>query len=402
MFILHHITGTGSMQLKIIGKSEDFVLNNTNIPQNLTEDKKHSVTVDYALMLCAPLFVSFFIHGVSAIRNVAISVLTCALCSFFGKKLIKTETSIKDLSGIVLGIMVALLLPAHTPWWTIVLTAAFSVVACVLPFGTFDKAPFAPAVAAFCFASLCWPDIIFDFSSNGTSLAKMLTYGNAIDGNSVAIMEILIGNVPSALGTGCIIALFGSLAFLLIRHPKDTIPLFTFILAVFIMAFLFPRTSSGRIISVIMEFCSGMLFFSAVFFISSPNNMPEKFWGKFAWGLTSGIICMLIRYVSSFEESIGFGILISCSISDYFDKLPYTKKEKMQITANEPYTEIEIPTVVPEEILNEIPDFSQDEVVIFTEEKSVNETETLEELISAENSLLQQDPPFFIGGDSNE
>ncbi len=377
-------------------------MTNTNIPQNLTENKKHSVTADYALMLFAPLFVAFFIYGVSAIRTVAISVFTCGFCSFFGKKLIKTETSIKDLSGMVVGVMVALLLPANTPWWVTVLTGLFAVAVCILPFGTFEKAPFPPAIAAFCFASLCWPDIIFNYPSNGLSLAKMLTYGNAIDSNSVAILEILIGNVPAALGTGCIIALFGSLAFLLIRRPKDTIPVFSFILAVCIMAFLFPRITSGRVVSVIMEFCSGMLFFSAVFFMSLPNNMPEKFWGKLVWGLASGIICMLIRYVGFFEEGIGFGILISCSISDYFDKLPYTKKEKQQIKANEPYTEIEIPTVVPEEILSEIPDFSQDETIYFTEESDITETESLESLLSEENSLSQQEPPFFIGGDSNE
>ncbi len=376
-------------------------MTNTNIPQNLTETKMHSATSDYVFMLCAPLSVSFFIHGVSAIRVIAISVFTCAICSFLGKKIIKTETSIKDLSGLVVGVMVALLLPANTPWWITVLTGIFAIAVCILPFGTFEKSPFPPAAAAFCFASLCWPDIIFNYSSNGMSLAKMLTYGNAIDGNSVAILEILIGNVPSALGTGCIIAIFGSLAFLLIRRPKDTIPVFAFILAVCIMAFLFPRTSSGRIISVVMEICSGMLFFSAVFFMSSPNNMPEKFWGKFVWGLTSGIICMLIRYVNFFEESVAFGILVSCSISDYFDKLPYTKKEKMKIKANEPYTEIEISTVVPEEILNEIPDFSLDEAVD-SPENSDTKTESLESLISEESSLSQQNAPFFIGGDSNE
>ncbi len=390
------------MQLKNIGKSEEYVLANTNIPQNLTENKKHSVVADYAFMLCAPLFVAFFIHGVSAIKTVALSVFTCAFFSFLGKKLVKTETSVKDLSGIVVGVMVALFLPVNAPWWLTFLTSLFAVCVCILPFGTFEKAPFPPAVAAFCFASLCWQESLFDYSSNSLSLAKMLTLGNAIDGNSVAILEVFIGAVPSALGTGCIIALFGSLAFLLVRRPKDTIPVFTFILAVCIMAFVFPRTSSGRIVSVIMELCSGMLFFCAVFFMSSPNNMPEKLLGKIAWGLSSGVICMLVRYVSSFEESVGFGILIACSISDFFDKLPYTKKEILQIKANEPYTEIEIPTVVPEEILNEIPDISKDIIIDSSEETATNETESLDSLVSEENSLLQQDSPFVIGGDSDE
>ena len=390
------------MQLKNIGKSEEYVLKNTNIPQNSIKNKTHSTTADYALMLIVPLVVAFFIHGVSAIRPVAISVFTCAVTSFFGKKIIKTETSIKDLSGIVIGVMVALLLPVNAPWWLVVLTAVFAVVVCVLPFGTFEKAPFPPAIAAFCFASLCWPESVFDFSSHGLSLAKMLTYGNAIDSNSVAILEAFIGAVPSAMGTGCIIALFGSLTFLLIRRPKDTIPVFTFVLAVCIMAFIFPRTSSGRIISVIMEFCSGMLFFCAIFFMSSPNNMPEKLLGKIAWGFTSGVICMLLRYVSSFEESVGFGILISCSISDFFDKLPYTKKEKLQSKANEPSIENEIPTVVPEEILSEIPDISDDIIIEFNEETDTVETESLEAVVSEENTLSEQDSPFIIGGDNDE
>ena len=390
------------MQLKNIGKSEEFVLTNTNIPQNSIENKKQTTTADYALMLLAPLVVAFFIHGVSALRPVVISVFTCAIFSFFGKKLIKTETSIKDLSGLVIGIMVALLLPVNAPWWLIVLTAVFAIVVSVLPFGTFEKTPFPPAIAAFCFASLCWQEYVFDFSSHGLSLAKMLTYGNTIDTNSVAILEAFIGAVPSAMGTGCIIALFGSLFFLIIRRPKDTIPVFTFILAVCIMAFIFPRTSSGRMISVVMELCSGMLVFCAVFFMSSPNNMPEKLLGKIAWGFASGIICMLIRYVSSFEESVGFGILISCSISDYFDKLPYTKKEKLQIKASEPYTEIEIATVVPEEILSEIPDISEDIIVAFNEEADTVEAESLEAVVSEENTLSEQDSPFIIGGDSDE
>ena len=380
-------------------------MTNTNIPQNSIENKSHSATTDYALMLIAPLFVAFFIHGVSAVKTVAISVLTCAITSFLGKKLIKSETSIKDISNIVIGVMVALLLPVNAPWWVAVLSCIFAVVVCVLPFGNFEKAPFAPSVTAICFATLCWPETIFNYSNHGMSLAKMLTYGNSIDGNHVSILEIFIGNVPSAMGTGCIIALIGSLTFLLIRRPKDTIPVFSFILAACVMAFIFPRISSGRVVSVIMELCAGMLLFCAIFFMSSPNYMPEKFLGKLAWGFTSGIICMLIRYFTSFEEGVGFGIIISCGISDYFDKLPYTRKEKLRIKASEPYTEIEIPTVVPDEILNEIPDISKN--IIELEEDTVNEipvgdSESLDTVVSEENTLAQQESPFIIGGDSNE
>ena len=384
-------------------------MTNTTKPQNSIESKTRSVILDFSLMLCVPLFVAIFNHGVSAIITVAISVVTCAVLLFSGKLIFKTTATFKDSSPFVVGVCVALLLPPTAPWWMTILTAVFAMGVCVLPFGTLEKAPFAPAVASFCFASLCWPELIFDYSTHSYPISKMLSLGISIDDNIIAITEAFIGNVPSALGTGCIIALIGSFLLVVIRRPKDSIPTITFIIAVCIMAALFPRIATGRLISVVMELCSGMLFFCAVFFMSAPNNMPEKLLGRIVWGFVSGIICMFIRYVSPIEESIGFGILISCGLSDIFDKLPYTRKEKQKIKENEPYTEIEVITVVPDEILNEIPDIHSDEnheEANITDESSLSqsntESESLESVVSEENSVNDMESPFITGGDFDE
>ncbi len=384
-------------------------MTNTTTPQNSIEPKTRSALVDFSLMLCVPLVVAIFIHGVSAIVTVAISVVTCAILLFLGKFLFKATATFKNSSPFIVGVSVALLLPPTAPWWMTVITAVFAMSVCVLPFGTLDKTPFAPAVASICFATLCWPELLFNYSSHSYSLSKMLSLGISIDDNIIAVTEALVGNVPSALGTGCILALIGSFLLVVIRRPKDAISTITFILAVCLMAILFPRVATGRFISVIMELCSGMLFFCAVFFISAPNNMPEKLLGKIVWGFVSGVICMTIRYVSPIEESVGFGILISCSISDLFDKLPYTRKEKQKIKENEPYTEIEVITVVPDEILNEIPDVQigeKDKEIESTDENSPSqpnpESESLESVVSEENAVNDLESPFVTGGDLDE
>lgn len=385
-------------------------MTDANMPQNSIDKKNKKASVDYAFMLCAPLSVAFFTQGFSAVLTVVISVLTCTILFFAGRKLLKTEHVPGDLTVLVIGITTALLLPASIPWWITVLTVAFAICVCVLPFGTSDKAPFAPAVAAFCFATLCWPEKIFDYSQNGNSLGKMLSYGTSIDDNAVAVLEALVGNVPSAIGTGCILALSGSLLFLLVRRPSDTIPVFSFLFAVCLMALVFPRVATGVVISVVMELCSGMIFFCAVFFMSSPNVMPQKLLGKISWGFASGVVCMLIRYASPLEESVGFGILIAWAFSDFFDKLPYTRKEKRRIKETEPYTEIEIITVVPDEILEKIPDISVEEVVSqseTTEQESdentnLQESESLDDVVSKENTVTETDAPFITGGDGNE
>ena len=385
-------------------------MTDTNMPQNSIDEIKRTAIREYALMMCVPVAVAVFINGISAIINIAISLVICWIFASVGKALLDTKFPPKTYHTVVIGTAVALLLPASAPWWMIALTAGFAMGVCVLPFGSPESTPFIPSVSALCFATLCWPEEIYNYSDFGDSLGKMLLYGNSVDDNVVAILEACIGNVPSALGTGCAFALIGLVIFITIRRPKDSISVFTFVSAVCLMAVLFPRVATGRVVSVVMELCSGMMLFGAVFFISSPIFAPKRLVAKFFWGFFSGIICMLIRYVSPFEEGACFGLLIACAVSDLFDGLPLTHSEKKKIKALEPYIEIPepAPSVVPEDILEQIPDVSVVEEIAKQEEaenelKNLNrESETLETVISEENTVTTEELPFFMGGESDE
>lgn len=382
----------------------------TNMPQNSIDESNRSANTDTLLMLCVPFAVAIFTHGFVAVFNSILSIVTCMLFTSIGKKVLHSEFPPKSLHSFIIGLSVTLLLPASAPWWMIILTSAFAMGVCVLPFGSPEKTPFVPSVTALCFATLCWPEEIFNYSTIGESLGEMLLYGNSINKNLVGILETLVGSVPSAMGTGCILALIGVLIFLVLRRPKDSIATICFIFAVGVMAMLFPRISTGRTISVIMELCSGMILFGAVFFISSPVIAPKRTISKAVWGFASGVICMLIRYVAPFEESACFGFVIACAVSDYFDNLPLTRKEKKQIKELEPYIETESTTsVVPEEILDEIPDLFTVEIPelveeseITTEEQVSYESESLESVISEENTVTDSEAPFILGGDGNE
>lgn len=384
-------------------------MSNSATQQNKTEfmDNRRIMT-DYSIMLSAPIIVGMFSHGIKVLIAVFLGVFTCAVCGKIAEKLLKVKFPLRDFSPFFLGACTALLLPATSPWWLVVAASAFAMVVCVVPFGSANDAPFVPPAAAFCFAVLCWKDITFDYSETGNSVTMLLSQGNSIGENIAAVLEVLVGNIPSAMGTGSALALFGALIFLVIRRPKDSISSLTFILAVIVMALLFPRVGTGRFISLIMELCGGMMIFSAVFFMSYPSILPTRLMPRAIWGFVSGVICMLIRYVGAFEETAVFGILIACAIADFFDKLPLTKKEKMLLVKEEEIVEIPVPTVVPDEVLNEIPDISVDEIIEQTEEPEdepelvITESESLEDVISEENDVTVEDSPFIAGGDGNE
>lgn len=384
-------------------------MSNSALQQNKTEfmDNRRIMT-DYSIMLSAPMIVGMFNHGIRVLIAVILGVFTCAVCGKIAEKILKVKFPLRDFSPFFLGACTALLLPATAPWWLIVAASAFAMVVCVVPFGAANNAPFVPPAAAFCFAVLCWKDIVFDYSETGNSVTMLLSQGNSIGENIAAVLEVLVGNVPSAMGTGSALALFGALIFLIIRRPKDSISSLTFILAVAVMALLFPRVGTGRFISLIMELCGGMILFSAIFFMSYPSILPTRLMPRAIWGFVSGIICMLIRYVGAFEETAVFGILIACAIADFFDKLPLTKKEKKLLVKEEEFVEIPVPTVVPDEVLNEIPDISVEEIIEQTEgiiedaENPATESESLEDVISEQNDVTVEDSPFIAGGDGNE
>lgn len=386
-------------------------MTNTTTPQKkyeLTETRR--ITLDYAIMLSAPLIFAISKHGISALMLALISMITSTLCVRLGEKLLKIDFSSRFLTPIVIGLSVALMFPATAPWWMFVFTSAFAVLVCVLPFGSPEKSPFVPASVAICFAILCWKEQVFDYASSDASITELLSQNVSMGDNIASVFEVLIGNVPSAMGTGCALILFGALIFLIIRRPKDSVPVLTFLLAVIVMALLFPRVGTGRFISLIMELCGGMLLFGAIFFISVPSVMPERILARAAWGFTGGVICMIIRYIGAVEESACFGILITCAISDFFDKLPLTKKEKARIQVEEVVPELPI-TVVPDEVLEEIPDIPEENtenteetenIEEITEETSVQEAESLEEVISEENTVTETEAPFVIGGGDDE
>lgn len=387
-------------------------MNNTAKPQKkyvLTGGRR--ITLDYAICLSACLFFAVSKNGGAAVFLSAVSIITCLIGIKLGEKILKTDFSSRFLIPVVIGLSVALMFPATAPWWMVVCTALFAVAVGVLPFGSPEKSPFVPAAVGVCFAMLCWREEFFVYSSTDASITSLLSQNNSIGKNIAAVLEVLMGNIPSAMGTGCIIILLASLVFITIRRPNDSVPVYTFLLAAAVMALLFPRVGTGRIISLVMELCGGMLLYSAVFFISMPSVMPERLIPRAVWGFAGGIICMLIRYMGEIEESAVFGVLITCAIGDFFDKLPLTKKEKALIKAQKEEPSEVLITVVPDEVLEEIPDISEEteekseETVKAVEEKediSAQESESLEEVINEENTVTETDAPFMTGGGDNE
>ena len=304
---------------------------------------------DMLMVLLAPMAMSFYYYGLRAVLLVLYSVITALVCEFLTSRIYKFEASYSDLSSVVTAITVAMCIPASSPWWVPILTTVFALAVVKFPFGNSRSLMFLPSAAGLAFLTVCNSARMFAYpiiptqsdkfallssanAAQGNSLAYMLSQGNSIGINIISYIDIAVGNVSGPMGATCAVAILGGLLYLLIRRPKTAAMSFVYLGTCAVYAFLFPRITTGRGISVIMELCSGLVGFAALLFVTNETLAPKRTIARILYAALMGLITMLLRTFGSFEDSTVFAVLIVNAFAAALDKkLPLTKKEKLLI-----------------------------------------------------------------------
>ncbi len=276
-----------------------------------------------ALVTLLPfVLLSVYRYGYGALLRIVSCMAVSVLCELIGSRLMKCPRDISDCSALFIGAATALMLPANVNFLIPFAGVAFSVIAVKLPLGGTFSSPFVPTAAGFAFMTLCWADKIFSYpiiggspdSVNGLSLAGMLSRNTSIRPNYANIIDVLTGNYSGTMGAAGIIVLLSCSVYLCIRQRKIFFNISGYLIACSVMALLFPRISLQeytRLTSLLMELCSGVTVFAGIYFVTDPATSPIKRLHRFWYGVFTGVICMVMRYFSGFEESTCFAILIA-------------------------------------------------------------------------------------------
>jgi len=284
-----------------------------------------------SLLMSLPLLlVGCYYYGAGALRNAVVAALTAVLCELVAARLILRKRTIDDWNAVVTGVWIACMLPADllvkstfpVPVYAAA-GAVFAVLVVKIPFGGTMHAPFTPAAAGLAFLTVCFPKTVFNYlpsaavpPPHGQSLALMLQQGRSvIDGKQLS--GILLGQTAGPMGAGCILLVAAALlATLLLKKRRGAALVgLGFVGAVALFSFLLPRvTGTGlnvRLASVGMELCSGSLLFAAVYLLPDPAIMPQRWFTRLGFGAMAGLLCAVLRQMSSFEESVCFAVLLA-------------------------------------------------------------------------------------------
>ena len=307
-------------------------------PHLRTKDTTTGIMLDVIIALLPALGASTAIFGPRVLAVTATTVISAVLSEYVARKVMKRHNTIKDLSAVVTGLILAFNLPVSIPLWMAAIGSFFAIVVVKQFFGGIGQNFANPAIAARIFllisfgqqmgnwtAPLAWKNA--DAVSSATPLAII---GGESSEALPSLVQMLLGVRGGSLGETCAIALILGGIYLIARKvisPKIPVAYLGTVAVVMLIAGKFDLEFLAY------QLMGGGLLLGAFFMATDYSTSPIKSNAKIVFGIGCGLITCVIRLFGSLPEGVSFAILIMNLLVPHIEKImapkPFgTVKEK--------------------------------------------------------------------------
>ena len=309
-------------------------------PHLHTKTSTKSLMRDVVIALLPAVVVSVLFYGWNELLVLGVSVASCVLLEFLiTKYLLKGACTIGDWSAVITGILLALNLPATTPWWVVFIGAVVAIGVAKMTFGGLGQNLFNPAIAGRVFLLISFPTYMTDWTKPAGFVGNALADGysgatplglvkeggiDAVAGLDYS--DMLFYNIGGSAGELSAIALLAGFAYLLARKVIRPYITCSIIATVAVFSGIFwaidPATYTDPVVNILTR---GLLL-GSIFMATDYVTSPMSNWGGVVYGIGIGVITMLIRYFGAYPEGVSFAILIMNSVVPLINKAFHAKK----------------------------------------------------------------------------
>ena len=308
-------------------------------PHLHTKTSTKSLMRDVVIAMMPAVIVSVLFYGWSELLVLGVSVASCVLLEYLITKfLLKKPCTVCDMSAVVTGVLLALNLPATTPWWVIFIGAVVAIGVAKMTFGGLGQNLFNPAIVGRVFLLISFPTYMTDWTrpqgfigSGIDAISGATPLGLAKEGGVAAIegldyMDMLFVNIGGSAGELSAIAILIGFVYLLARRVIK--PYITLSILVTVAAFsgIFWAINPAEFTDPVFNLLTGGILLGSVFMATDYVTSPMSNVGGIIFGVGIGIITMLIRYFGAYPEGMSFAILIMNSVVPLINKWCHTKK----------------------------------------------------------------------------
>lgn len=283
------------------------------------------------IALVPALLVSFYFFGLGSAVVCATSVIACVVFEWAITKFIlkREQNTVADGSAILTGLLLGFNLPSNLPVWIIIIGALVAIGIGKMTFGGLGCNLFNPALVGRCFLLVSFPaqmtlwpvagqlGAYTDATTEATPLSVMkaaIKNGNASRLSELPdSVSLFFGNAGTAgagcLGEVCAFALLLGLAWMLWRKIITWHIPVSIIGTVFVVSALLHAGSDVYADPFTVIFSGGLMLgaiFMATDYVTSPMNSR----GQLVYGVSIGLLTVVIRNWGAYPEGMSFAILI--------------------------------------------------------------------------------------------
>ena len=300
---------------------------------------------DVVIALLPAVVVSVVFYGWKELLVLAVSVLSCILVEWsIAKYLLRRPSSIGDWSAAVTGILLALNLPATTPWWVVFLGAVVAIGVAKMTFGGLGQNVFNPALVGRVFLLISFPTYMthweqpqglfgVDAVTGATPLGVIkegLMQGASVPelmaSHGYSYSQMLFANIGGSAGEACAIAILVGFIYLLVRKVIKPWITLSILGTVAVVSAIFWLANPMQFTDPLFNLLTGGLLLGSCFMATDYVTSPMTTKGGIIFGIGIGFITLMIRYFGSYPEGMSFAILIMNSVVPLLNKWFHQKK----------------------------------------------------------------------------
>ena len=287
-------------------------------PHVRAKDDTSRIMLYVIIALMPTTFFGIFNFGLRALLLVAVCIITCVLSEFLFEKAVGKKSTIKDLSAVVTGLLLALNLPHTLPVWQAVLGSVFAIVVVKMLFGGLGQNFMNPALGGRVFLLISFAATMTNFEYDGVASATPLAMLK--NGEAVNTLDMLIGRCGGTIGeTSAICILIGAIILILLGVIDLTIPgVYILSFAIFIILFGGHGFDATFLVA---HLCGGGLMLGAFFMATDYVTSPITPMGKIIFGICLGVLTGVFRIFGNSAEGVSYAIIFSNLLVPLIEKV---------------------------------------------------------------------------------
>lgn len=295
-------------------------------PHLRSNESVQRIMLDVIIALIPAMIGAIYFFGFNALKLILISVASAVFFEAITQKLFKKDITIRDLSAVITGILIAFNLPANAPWWIPVIGSGFAIIIVKQFFGGLGSNFMNPALAARAVLLTSWPKIMSSYVLPGadavtgaTPLTIMKSGGTTAELPS--LMDMFVGNIGGVLGETSALLLLIGVSYLIIRKVINwKIPVFYIGTTVIVLLLL-----GIKVDYLMYHILGGGLILGAFFMATDYASTPVTPLGQIIFAIGAGALTALIRVKGGLPEGVSYSILLMNVASPLIEKFTAPK-----------------------------------------------------------------------------